>query len=750
MNKKTIVIYIAVALIFIAGIAAGVSLLYKGDTGKPAQMSKSGAIERFPLLQTVPSDAAAIFCSGSLKDGASMLTDGSKAFSAMVFDGSRDAYSHFFSTVLQGLDGGPIASLKALPMAVSLHYSGSIVPLVVIDVPKASTDSSAVVLALAEAAQDAGMKSGFCSTESMAAVLVSTSETIVNSSIRHQEEGQSILSSKDFIPALAGAEGKDVLLFSNAYSSKILPVFFQKSVTRHSDFIKSVSNWTVMSVAASDEKSLSIKGYLPSDKDGDHFVDIFTEVDPENASFINVVPSETYFAVSLPLADQALYLTSYRKYLDAKSRLGVSRANISNLGKASGKNPEDWAKALSLKEAAKAQWRAGDDVFEALFARVGKKDYSVILNGLEATNEKDYSMSPAHYSYSGFLSALFGGLFSVADESCFIFTGEWIVSGSAKALSDYAERFSAGDFLQALLSDASAVPAASGRDCSLAAFFSVGESPSESIFSASALPAVTGTLDGAAFEPCFLFCNGNSFKLDIIRVPFIEKSSTPAVVTDAVIEVPAGPFAVKNSATGATNLLAQRENYYLSLMEEDGKGIWSVPFSEPLCGAVESIDYYANGKLQFLFAAGSKLYLLDRLGRFVSGFPSELGKPVLLGPSAYDFSGAGGYTVVVLHSDNTIGMYNIHGVKPEKWQGITSDETIIALPELIKVGGSSYWAVRTAVQTQIFPFYGGEPVYRQEGAKSIRRDSSLEIEDNSISVVCNDGKTRNIKLKDGV
>ena len=36
------------------------------------------------------------------------------------------------------------------------------------------------------------------------------------------------------------------------------------------------------------------------------------------------------------------------------------------------------------------------------------------------------------------------------------------------------------------------------------------------------------------------------------------------------------------------------------------------------CGAVATIDYYANGKLQFLFAAGSRLYLIDRLGAMVT------------------------------------------------------------------------------------------------------------------------------------
>ena len=101
---------------------------------------------------------------------------------------------------------------------------------------------------------------------------------------------------------------------------------------------------------------------------------------------------------------------------------------------------------------------------------------------------------------------------------------------------------------------------------------------------------------------------------------------------------------------------------------------------------------------------------------------------------------------MVLHTDNTIEMYNLHGVKPEEWKGITTDEKIISLPELVTVDGTRYWAVRTAVQTQIFPFNGGDPVYRQEGARSIRRDSELEVEGKNLKVLCNDGKTRNIKL----
>ena len=740
MNKKTLITLIVVAAIFLLGIVAGVIYLYKGDTGKRTSPAagKVNVNVQFPLLRAVPSDAIAILCMDDTKDCAALLNDGTKAFSALVKDGKKDSCATFVRRLGEAVEGGRLAALRSEPMALSLHYSGSLAPLLLLGMPAAVSDSTDMVQHVRNLADDCGLSNAFYSTDGVNMLLVSASETLVNSSLRHQDEGLSIQANKEFVNCLRGTEGKNVLFLSNAYSSRLLQGFFQRPVYRHADFFKTVASWTVMSLTSLDEEAFSARGYLSSGRIADTFAGVFASARTETPGFTKAVPSGTVFAVSIPMADQADYLEAYRKYLDACSKLGPNESAISSLGRSAGRNPNDWAKALAVKEVAKAQWRSKDDTFEALFVRVGRKDYSLIFKGLEISNEKDYVMSAQPYA--------FGGFFSLADESSFAFTDEWIVSGSRSAVSDYVERYASGDVLQALLNDTASAPAALGRDCSMVGYFSAGAAKGEDLFTPAMLSAVSSTLDGAAFEPCFIICNGDSFQFDVVRVPFINRTSTPAVVSDAAIVVPAGPFEVQNSGTGGTNLLDQQSNYYLSFKEKDGKGIWSVPFNGPLCGKVESIDYYNNGKIQFLFASGSQLWLLDRLGRFVSGFPVELGKDVLLGPAAYDFTGAKGYTAMVLHTDNTIVMYNLHGVKPDGWKGITSDEKIISLPELITVDGVRYWAVRTAVQTQVFPFDGGDPVYRQEGAKSIRRDSELEVDGKSLKVTCNDGKIRNIKL----
>ena len=130
----------------------------------------------------------------------------------------------------------------------------------------------------------------------------------------------------------------------------------------------------------------------------------------------------------------------------------------------------------------------------------------------------------------------------------------------------------------------------------------------------------------------------------------------------------------------------------------------------------------------------------------MNGFPVELGKDVLLGPDVYDFTGAGGYTVMVLHKDNTLERYNLHGKKPQGWMGISAPETIKNLPELYEAGGQRYWVVRTSVRTLVYPFEGGETLTKEEGARMIKPDSPISVNGKTMRAECYDGRQRDIKL----
>ena len=119
----------------------------------------------------------------------------------------------------------------------------------------------------------------------------------------------------------------------------------------------------------------------------------------------------------------------------------------------------------------------------------------------------------------------------------------------------------------------------------------------------------------------------------------VTKPAEKPVTRPATVEIPKGPFTVKNCATGKNNLLRQNPDNSLSLIDEKGKQLWKVPFPGKLCGMVGQVDFFNNGKIQFLVVEGTRLHLIDRLGREVKSFPRNLPAKAVIGPDKVEVSG---------------------------------------------------------------------------------------------------------------
>lgn len=105
------------------------------------------------------------------------------------------------------------------------------------------------------------------------------------------------------------------------------------------------------------------------------------------------------------------------------------------------------------------------------------------------------------------------------------------------------------------------------------------------------------------------------------------KTESPKVSPDATPE-----FKVKNSGTGKMNTLKQHQDNKLELLDHNGKSLWVRDFPGRIVGQPAQIDIYNNLKIQFLIAQGSKLHLIDRLGREVKAFPLALPAEAVSGP----------------------------------------------------------------------------------------------------------------------
>lgn len=708
MSRKSLILCLSVLAVLVVGTGLAVAFLYSGvESSKPAKSSKVASQDRYRLLAAVPSDAVLVAC---------------------------------FS------DKGMLDSR----MAVSMHYSGKLLPLYVYDAGKASELPSDAAASLIDSLVRKGLTARYAVAD-RSMVIASESEALVQSSLRHLDKSMSVMDAPGFTEASDLVSSDDVLIVSNIHASYLLPAVFTKKYASYSGFMSRLSDWTAFDISEGD-RTFSMDGSVVYDSDAAEFMTVLQNAQPSVSSLSEMIPSYTVFAASLPLGDIEAYVTGYKAYLDSRQLLQKSNANQKSLSGKAGIAPYDLMTSIGVREVASVSFMAGGKLETVNMIRTDKDIPEVLFKGTEGFSKKAYSPAVHSWPYAGFAASVFGNLFSLADESCFTWMNGWVISGSMNAVQEYVDGRALEYTLSQYMADASQPDLLAERKSTFVSYFSFSEDYKvlDNAFKTSFLKFAAPLYEGAEYAPAVVSVAPGkvapSVSVDVLKLQ-LQKTKAPAFERDTTVVVPKGPFQVRNSGTGKMNSFYQ--NSHLSLcLSEDGKDLWGVPFKEPLCGTAQNVDYYANGKLQIVFGAGSKVYMIDRLGRYVTGFPVDLGKEILIGPDVYDFNGSKKYNVMVLHKDNTVEMYNLKGQKPSSWKGIRAEETIKALPERITVGGNSFWVVRTSIQSLIYPFYGGEPLTAFKGDQMIRPDSDVKaVDGTTVEVTCYDGKKRTVKLK---
>ena len=702
MNKKLTIIAVVVLALMLAGIVWAVTRLYGNDTPK-----QQAADTQYPLLRAVPADAAAVFCFDGTDNARGILADSTGVLRSFLAPDDPKLMDY-------------LSKAGESRMVVSLHNSGTLVPLVAAEV--ASSDST--LLAPYEAlAAKAGLKTAFQD----GLFLASRSETLLNSARRHLDEGICILEAPGLSDLTGRIGGAAVAFLSARQAPKLLQSWSTARIRRHTDFVRTLADWTAFELVTADERHIVLWGTSALPEKGTSFLAAFRGFKMPAAAFGEALPYFTDYAISIPVGDVSSYLERYRSFQDAKGKLNPYNKSLKDRA---GRDmaPEQWALHYGIREVVRASYQLDGVREEILLVRSGR------------------DIPSGSNSYAGNVATLFGGLFDVVDTVCVSLPGHWTVMGGADAVAPFSDRKFLNYPLRERLADADlSLPAG------IVAYTSATDFPAvlTDLFAKAQADAIGTYVTGSAYAPAIAGVDLASGEPEI-RVSLDKRAlkgkKVQVLERDTTVFIPKGPFPVLNSANGKMYSFYQNANLFLCLNDENGKGVWGVPFRTPLCGYVESIDFYGNGNAQFLFASASSLYLIDRRGRFVGGFPVDLGKPVLLGPQVYDFTGEHAYTVMILHKDNSLEMYDLQGQKPAAWKGIYAPETVKALPELLEVKDKQYWVVRTSIRTLVYGFDGGDPLTKDEGGKMIRPDSPVTPSAKGVTVECYDGKTRDIKL----
>jgi hypothetical protein len=136
------------------------------------------------------------------------------------------------------------------------------------------------------------------------------------------------------------------------------------------------------------------------------------------------------------------------------------------------------------------------------------------------------------------------------------------------------------------------------------------------------------------------------------------------------------PHLVRNFKTGKLNVLVADELNNLYCLDPNGLIRWKVPIPEAVQSDVFPVDYYKNGKIQFLFNTENYLCLYDVNGNPVEGFPHKLVTKATNGLSVFDYDNSKKYRLILGLEDNRVYNYSIDGKLVEGWKKIKARSSI--------------------------------------------------------------------------
>jgi hypothetical protein len=106
----------------------------------------------------------------------------------------------------------------------------------------------------------------------------------------------------------------------------------------------------------------------------------------------------------------------------------------------------------------------------------------------------------------------------------------------------------------------------------------------------------------------------------------------------------------------------------LRMFDHDGVQLWKYKSDSPLKQKLIEVDFYRNGKTQYIVSTDDKLHLIDHKGTELRDSPIILPKSAKSELFVFDYDNRRDYRVLYIASDNRIYNITLNGVELPDWQ----------------------------------------------------------------------------------
>ncbi|MEZ5069412.1 MAG: PQQ-binding-like beta-propeller repeat protein [Bacteroidales bacterium] len=170
------------------------------------------------------------------------------------------------------------------------------------------------------------------------------------------------------------------------------------------------------------------------------------------------------------------------------------------------------------------------------------------------------------------------------------------------------------------------------------------------------------------------------------------------------------PVLVQNHVTGEKEIFVQDASNKIYLINSTGRVVWSQFVDGPILGEVNQVDFFKNGKLQYLFNTKEQMHLIDRNGNYVERYPVKFRVGATSPLALFDYDKSRNYRIFVAGEDRQIYCYDIAGKLIPGWKFGKTESVVNAAPQHFRVQTRDFILVHDQTRVYVLDRQGKERV----------------------------------------
>lgn len=543
-------------------------------------------------------------------------------------------------------------------------------------------------------------------------ILAASSESLLAESLNQLTQTKGLLDERSFANA-SKAAGKNVEanVFIN-YSTfpRYLNRILKPAMLYSKDVVSEFASWTELDVSLK-ANGLTCNGFTYTADSLNQFLKLFLDQEPQTIDFPNYLPSNTASFVFYGIDDLISFVSDYRNLLSTQGRLKPLDASLDSINNKYAIDLEQnilaWmgnSYGVCITEPKGASFAEQTFwVFEARSSGLAKKllfDLGKTLaekSGNEVFEGNFNGVDIGQLKLEGILSEMFGDGYDDFSDPYFMVLEEFVVFGaSEESLQEYLRFIQADKTLSKELAFSRFIENLSSS-YNIFTYHHLGRSKKvlNSYLNRKAVDvleeneSVISQFEALGTQ---ITTTGQSFYSNVfLKYNPRWQDSVESFWKAAMDSEPkTRPVFVKNHLSNEHEVLIQDEENKLYLFNLVGQELFKRELPEPIESEPLQVDAFKNDKLQFIFNTKNYIYLIDRNGKDVEGFPIELDSPAETDLAVIEYDNKRDYRLLITCKNKKIYNFDISGKKTSGWRhNKASDRTVHQFKHIL-VRGKDY------------------------------------------------------------